>query len=53
MSFIVYQAVCLFILIKLQNSNAITAGTFVMVLIINLRVLDNLWLISDQMRIFS
>lgn len=53
MSFIIYQATCLIILIQLQHSQKITAGMFVMVLIINLRVLDNLWLLSDQMRIFS
>lgn len=53
MSFIIYQAVCLFILTQLHHSQKITAGMFVMVLIINLRVLDNLWLLSDQMRTFS
>ncbi len=52
-SFILYQGFCLLILTDLQKDGLISAGLFVMILIINLRVLDNLWLISYQMRTFS
>jgi ATP-binding cassette subfamily B protein len=52
-SFGVYQTICLALLIYLYGQNQVTAGDFALILTINFWIMDGLWQMSDQMRMFS
>ncbi|MDP3889511.1 MAG: ABC transporter ATP-binding protein [bacterium] len=52
-SFVVYQGVCLFLLIEGFKNGEITPGDFVFILTINFTLLDSLWLLSEDIGYFT
>lgn len=52
-SFAIYQAICLVLLIYLYAKNQVTPGDFAMILTLNLTIMELLWITSNEMRTFS
>lgn len=52
-SFVIYQSVCLIMLINLYTQSKVTPGDFILILLLNFKIIDNLCQMSDQMRSFS
>ena len=48
-SFIIYQSICLGLLIFFYIHKTVTIGDFAFILAINLAILDRFWGLSDQM----
>lgn len=53
LSYQIYQAVCLFLLIYLYGEGLVTAGDFALILTLNLWIVDCMWDMSDKMRSLS
>jgi len=52
-SYQIYQAVCLFLLIYLFKLGKVTPGDFALILTLNLWIIDCMWDMSDRMRSLS
>lgn len=52
-SFIIFQAVCLWYLLEGIKNQSISAGDFALVLTLNISIMDCLWNLSEEIRIFS
>ncbi len=50
LSYQIYQAVCLFLLIYLYGEGLVTPGDFALILTLNLWIVDCMWDMSDRMR---
>jgi ATP-binding cassette subfamily B protein len=53
MSFAMYQCFCFYLLVSLFKEGRVTAGDFVLILMINGWIIDSIWQMSDQLRTFS
>jgi ATP-binding cassette subfamily B protein len=51
--FAIYQTTCLLLLIYLYTLNKVTAGDFAMILALNMAIIEGLWEMSNEMRVFS
>lgn len=49
-SFAIYQSVCLVTLIKLYGQGQVSPGDFSLIFIINIRIIDHLWSLSERLR---
>jgi ATP-binding cassette subfamily B protein len=52
-SFSICQSICLYILIHLYSQGNVTPGDFALILSLNMKIMDGLWQMSDQMRSFN
>lgn len=52
-SFVIYQAICLGLLIYLYQENKVTPGDFVMILTLNMGIISSLWETANEMRTYS
>lgn len=52
-SYQIYQAVCLFLLIYLYSEGKVSPGDFALILTLNLWIIDCMWDMSDRMRSLS
>ncbi len=53
LSYQIYQAVCLFLLIYLYSEGKVSPGDFALILTLNLWIIDCMWDMSDRMRSLS
>ncbi len=53
LSFIIFQVICFWWLMKGLENHTISPGDFALILALNISILDVLWRISDEMRVFS
>lgn len=52
-SFVVFEAVCIWLLIEGLQQGQVTAGDFALILTLNAFVVNALWSLSDDIRVFS
>jgi len=52
-SFVLFQAFCLFLLIQGYQSGNITPGDFVLILTINISIIDFMWRLANDFRVFA
>ena len=52
-SFVIFQGLCLFWLIQGYRDGSITPGDFVLILTINISIIDFMWSLSNNIRVFT